>query len=63
MYCDEVHKLIDHPKAQVLSFKVKLHLDYLCIFTGPPSTHLVRSIIVKAFEATMDTKEDMTEFF
>ena len=48
---------------QTTSFKVKVHLDYLCIFTGPPSTHLVRSIIVKAFEATMDTKEDMTEFF
>ena len=41
------------------SFKV--HLDYFCIFTGPPNTHLVRSIIVKACEATMDPKEDMGE--
>ena len=40
---------------------MKVHLDYSRIFTGPPNTHLVRSIIVKACEATMDPKEDMAE--
>ena len=40
---------------------MKVHLDYSCIFTTPPNTNLVRSIIVKACEATMDPKEDMAE--
>ena len=40
---------------------MKVHLDYSHIFTGPPNTQFVRSIIVKASEATMDPKEDMAE--
>ena len=46
---------------QTTNFKVKVHLDYCRIFTGPPNNHLVRSIIVKACEATIDPKEDMAE--
>ena len=46
---------------KTIIFKGKVRLDYSRIFTGPPNTHLVRSIIVKACEATMDPKEDMAE--
>ena len=43
------------------SFKVKYSLDQYRAFKGPPTIHLVRSIIVKACEARMDPVEDMAE--
>ena len=40
---------------------VKVHLDYSCIFIGPPNIHLSRSIIVKVCAAGIDSIEDMAE--
>ena len=62
--CSYVHKLLINGVffiPQTTSFKVKVYIDYSCIFTDPPNNHLVRSIIVQACEATMDPKEDMAE--
>ena len=63
-YLHAPHKIVHSVvflRPYTTSFKVKYSLDQSRAFKGPPTIHLVRSIIVKASEARMDPIEDMPE--